>query len=220
MTQSDTLFVFMDESGNMQFGNGGTQHFVLSAVYTSEPEKSAALMQELKYDLMAKGSEDLDFHATNNSKGTRKRVVDRLAGCDHFSVHSLWIDKGFTAPSLQNEISLFTLFGKAMGRWVNATQAKGYDKIVLVFDSVLTGKKQDAFIKDLKPALKKLGKEFKVLFHPVKQDLNGQIADYYSWSLFRRLEVDDSEHYKQLKGTTRWTEFDLFNQGHTRYWEK
>lgn len=77
-TEPSTLFVFMDESGDLQFSKKGKQHFVFSAVYTDQPHELAAVMQELKYEQMKKGSEDLEFHATNNSIGTRKRVIESL----------------------------------------------------------------------------------------------------------------------------------------------
>lgn len=217
-TEPSTLFVFMDESGDLQFSKKGKQHFVLSAVYTDQPHELAAVMQELKYEQMKKGSEDLEFHATNNSIGTRKRVIGSLCQLEGLRVHSLWIDKAFTHPTLQDEVQLLALFGKAMGKWIHAARSNGYDQIIMTFDSVLTGKKQDAFKKKLAPELKATGKNFRLLFQPVKQDLNGQIADYFSWSLFRALESGDTQNYDMLKSSTEWTEFNLFQHGKIRYW--
>lgn len=220
-SESRTLFVFMDESGDMQFTAKGKQHFVLSAVCTEHPGKSAQAMQTLKYDLLARGSDDLEFHATTNTKGTRSRVVDVVRSLDSIRVHSIWIDKGLTAPAKQDEVELLGLFGAAMGRWVHSAVASPYDKIVLIFDSVLTGQKQKAVVKNLKQTLSSLEKEVRICFHPVKQDLNGQIADYYSWALFRALESGDPETKNHLRsGTPTWDDFHMFEKGHTRYWEK
>lgn len=216
-----TLFVFMDESGNMQFGPKASQHFILTAVCTPDPVTIAAPMQALKYDLIAKGSKDLEFHATNNTTGTRKRVIETINSIDPLHVHSIWIDKAYTAHNLQNEVSLFRLFGKAMGTWVHKTVARDYDRIVLIFDSVLTGKKRKAFESQLKPILKPLEKDIKICFHPVKQELNGQIADYYSWALYRKLESNDNSYFSELiGGKPRWDQFNMFKNGHTRYWQK
>lgn len=225
MTATDleprTLFVFMDESGDMQFTAKGKQHFVLSAVCTEHPGESAQAMQRLKYNLLAKGSEDLEFHATSNTKGTRHRVVDVVRSLNAIRVHSIWIDKRMTAPSMQDEVKLLGLFGAAMGRWVHNTVASPYSKIILIFDSVLTGQKQKAVVKNLKQTLAPLEKEVRVCFHPVKQDLNGQIADYYSWALFRALESGDYDTMRQLQsGTPTWDGFNMFESGHTIYWRK
>jgi hypothetical protein len=57
------------------------------------------------------------------------------------------------------------------------------------------------------------------VFHPVKSDLNGQIADYFSWAWFRRIERNDVESMNALSGIP-WSKFDLFRNGHTQYWKK
>lgn len=214
-----TLYVFMDESGDLQFTAKGKQHFILSAIYTETPGVSAAAMQKLKYEQLARGSSDLEFHATENSAGTRKRVAETIRGLPNIRAHTIWIDKSYTHPSLQDEVSLLALFGKAMGRWIKAAVAKDHDQIVMMFDSVLTGKKQDAFKGAIKPALKQLEIPFRVHFHPVKQDLNGQIADYFSWSAFRHLERNDPHPITALSGIP-WTTFNLFQSGKIKYWEK
>lgn len=220
MMEDKTLFVFMDESGDMQFKPKGTRHFLVTAVCTPRPASSAALMQELKYELMSARSEDLEFHATNNSPGTRRRVIDVISGIPDLRVHTMWIDKRYTHPTRQSNTALFGLFARSMGRWIDSVyRTSDYEDVVLIFDSVLTGKERDAFKKELKPELQKLNFSYKILFHPVKQDLNGQIADYFSWSWFRKIEHADSRYYDELSKTTWWTQFDLFNSGQTQYWE-
>lgn len=215
------MFVFMDESGDLQFTPKGKQHFILSAVCTTRPEKSAHAMQELKYELLSSGSDDLDFHATVNTKGTRLRVSDVIVKLDDIRVHSIWIDKAYAHPSLHDEVRLLGLFGGAMGRWVHAAMGQRCDRIIMIFDSVLTGKKQKAFVKELKLALAPLGKDVRIYFHPVKQDLNGQIADYYSWALFRALESGDpTMRDALLAGKSEWDDFNMFQRGHTRYWTR
>jgi hypothetical protein len=85
------------------------------------------------------------FHATENSKGIRKRVSERTRTLTNIKVHTIWIDKSYTAPVLQEEVALFSLFGKAMGKWIGTVIAKNHGQVVMVFDSVLTGKQQDSF---------------------------------------------------------------------------
>ena len=51
----DTLFVFIDESGNFDFSEKGTTHFVKAGVAALAPLNSAAEMQALRYQLLAEG---------------------------------------------------------------------------------------------------------------------------------------------------------------------
>lgn len=87
-----TLYVFLDESGDMQFGAKASTHFLITAFCTFDPAGTAIRLQALKHELMAAGSKDLEFHATENSKGTRKRVIDRINELDRCRVHTIWVD--------------------------------------------------------------------------------------------------------------------------------
>lgn len=213
-----TLYVFIDESGNFDFTAKGTDHFILSAVYTADPCKTAAPLQALKYDLLAAKSNQLEFHASENSRGTRARVASVIQTlAPDLQVHTIWADKHYAHPKFHDAKEMLALFGMALARWISSAVSADYDQIVLVFDSVLTGKQRDAFLKAVKPLLKGLHKPFHVAFHPVKSDLNGQIADYFAWSMFRNLEVDDPEPLRSLQ-PVRHTMFNIFRNGNIRYW--
>jgi hypothetical protein len=71
--------------------------------------------------------EDLEFHATKNSHGTRKRVAERICQLENIKVHTLWIDKRYTHPSKQDAVELFTIFGTAMGKWLGTVVASEHD---------------------------------------------------------------------------------------------
>ena len=73
-------------------------------------------------------------------------------------------------------------------------------RIILLFDATLTSKKRAAFLKVLKANLKKATRAFHIHFRPVSHDVNGQIADYYAWSVFRALESNDSYWLNKLPG--------------------
>lgn len=208
-----TLYVFLDESGNFDFTAKGTDFFVISAVYTTDPCRSAAALQELKYELLARRSDQLEFHATVNSKGTRNRVTKVIAGLgDCICAHSLYIDKHYAHPKIQSPEAVLGIFGTAIARWIVKAVDGDHEQVVLVFDSVLTGNQRAAFLKTVKPILKTLQLPFHVTFHPVKSDLNGQIADYFAWSTFRSLEHRDLEPLRALEGVEHDT-FDLFRNG-------
>ncbi|WP_211090494.1 DUF3800 domain-containing protein [Nesterenkonia sedimenti] len=215
-----TLFVFLDESGDLNFSAKGTDHFVVAAVYTMDPNLTAAPMQRLKYELMAEGSEDLEFHATNNSRSTRKRAAETISSLSsHFGAKVLYVDKHYTHPKRQSDAGMMEVFGTAVARWLVSECGPDYafEQIVLVFDSVLTGKQRKAFLKVVKPKIKSLGVPFHVMFHPVKSDLNGQIADYLAWSTYRWLENEDPGPLEALEPIDPQL-FDLFSQGNTRYY--
>lgn len=213
-----TLYVFLDESGNFDFSNSGTNHFVMSAVYTTDPCATAAPLQALKYELMSKGSDQLEFHATTNSRGTRRRVAETISTLENLiSVKTFYVDKHYTSPQKQSPESLLAVFGLAFARWLSKVKGPDVDQIILIFDSVLTVKQQKAFLGAIKPPLKKLNVDYRIAFHPVKSDLNGQIADYFAWSTFRSLESKDDLPLEVL-APVQHSIFNLFQNGHTKYY--
>lgn len=214
----NTLYVFLDESGNFDFSNKGTQHFVMSGVYTTVPCETAAPLQALKYELMAQGSDQLEFHATTNSRGTRRRVTKTISSLQGLiGVKTFYVDKHYTHPSRQSPESLLAIFGSAFAKWIAKVKGPDVDQIILIFDSVLTGKQQKAFLGSVKPLLKELAVPYRIAFHPVKSDLNGQIADYFAWSTYRWLESKDDGPLTELSAIEHST-FDLFQNGHTKYY--
>lgn len=218
MPETSPLFVFIDESGNLDFSGKGTNHFVLTAFMTGHPSACAASLTSLRYEFLSRGLESqVPFHATYNSHGTRLRVIENLCTSDHAAcaVHSVYVDKHFAHPSKHKPDVFFALMAGALAKYILKAVNPGYSPIVLMFDSVLTGKQRNAVLKVIKPTLNALGRQYYVTFKPVKEDVNGQIADYYAWSLFRHLEAGDGSWLSKLPQHGR---FNLFANGHTRYW--
>ncbi|HEX8389867.1 MAG TPA: hypothetical protein VF597_00410 [Candidatus Saccharimonadales bacterium] len=87
---------------------------------------------------------------------------------------------------------------------------------MIVFDKALTKKDQKAFLGELKPELKKLGKPYRIYFHRTLSDFNGQLADYLAWSKYVSLERNELRPLTAL-GDLPMTDFDMFRRG-TREW--
>jgi len=102
-----------------------------------------------------------------------------------------------------------------MGKYLVSALASKPGPLVLLFDSLLTGKGKNAFLKSIKPILNESGVKYRIAFRPVNHDINGQAADYYSWSTFRWLERGDAKWIEMLPG--RHTSFDLFQSKSTRH---
>lgn len=211
------VWVFVDESGNLDFSAKGTNHFVMTAVMTDDPSANARALTDLKYEFLSRGLGDqVPFHATTNSLGTRRRVAGEIGKNTNFGTHTIWADKHYTHPSYQNPVDFYALFGRALAKYLLALISPSYDPIVIVFDAALTAKQRGAFMKTVKPALNKLGRTYHIMFKPVTEDVNGQIADYYAWAMFRKLESGDDSMLTALPGGGG--EFNLFRHGFARWY--
>lgn len=215
----DTLFVFIDESGNFDFSQKGTDHFVMAGVAALAPLDSAAEMQALRYHLLAEGVDVSGFHAAEDRQFIRDRVFRTFESIESVKAHAIYGDKHRAAPRLQSDSQIHALFGRALIRYfLRVFDASDYRRVVVVFDQALTKKKQGDFHGVIKPELKALGKPFHVYFQKMVTDMNGQIADYVAWSKFVQLERNELRPWRSLDSTLRPSDFDIFRSGTTLYY--
>ncbi|MDP4586447.1 MAG: DUF3800 domain-containing protein [Microbacteriaceae bacterium] len=197
-----SLFVFIDESGNFDFSERGTRHFVLSAHITLTPLECGHRLNALTYEFLAKGLIDqIPFHASENSLGTRRRVVENMCPAKHSCrVATFYARKNRLDRDFCNSEELLAQFGLRLAERLGAERNLDKENLVLLFDTALTAKRKQAMLRRLKSALRSRHISPRVLFRPVKHDVNGQIADFYAWAVFRRLESLDQTWERALPG--------------------
>lgn len=214
------LYVFVDESGNLDFTPRGTKYFVLSAVTAINPIESSNKLQQLKYDLLAEGSgggEFQCFHASEDKQPVRDKVFSCISKMDSIKINYIIAEKRRTHPKYHNS-NFYGLLGSALTKYLLLKYEKSeYDKIIVVFDQILTKNEQSSFLKQVKPALKEIGKPYAIYFHRTMSDFNGQIADYCAWAKYVELEKGELRPMKEL-GDIKKEIFDIFNKGNAYYY--
>jgi hypothetical protein len=204
---ANPLWVFIDESGNFDFAATGTRHYLMTAVVTADPAASGAQMLGLKYEQMLRGSNQLDFHATHNSRGTRKRVLELIGGLTEITSHTFVTNKGALAPSERNLRHLLALFAQAIANWAISQALPRHDHLTLVFDTAFPGGQAEFIKHHVKTILATTELAYAIHFHRVANEPNGQIADYIAWSHARFLTRIDDEGVKHLtagRHTLQW----------------
>ena len=215
----DTLFVFVDESGNFDFSDKGTKHFVMAGVAALAPLHSAAEMQALRYQLLAEGIDVPSFHATEDKQFVRDRVFSTFESIKNVKAHAIYGDKHLAAPRLQSDSQLHALFGGALIKYfLKVFDSSDYKRVVVVFDQTFPKGKQGHFHKVIKPELKALKKPFHIYFQKMATDMNGQIADYIAWSKFVQLERNELRPWRSLTFTLQPSDFNIFRNGNTIYY--
>ena len=69
-----TTYIYLDESGNLDFNNTGSRHFVLCAMITSTVAETQGLLHCLKSKLLEDGVDKEYFHATEDRQFVRNKV--------------------------------------------------------------------------------------------------------------------------------------------------
>ena len=100
MTET-TLYIFIDEGGDLEFSEKGTKIFTLTALSKIRPFVIYEPLINLKYDLWQKGIEFEYFHATEDTQQTRDQVFNLISNnLSRFTIDSVIVEKRKTNPSL------------------------------------------------------------------------------------------------------------------------
>jgi hypothetical protein len=192
------LWIFIDESGNFDFSPSGTRHFLMTAVVTADPAASGARMLALKYEQMLRGSNQLDFHATHNSRGTRKRVLEVIGGMPGVTSHTFVADKAKLRDSPSPQVEVVELIAHEIGTWAVVQASQHSDGVIAVFDTAFNTNQTSHLRQAVKKAIGAGQMPYRIHFHRVANEPNGQIADYIAWAHFRNLARGDDEGLRFL----------------------
>jgi hypothetical protein len=189
---SSTIFIYVDESGNFDFSTSGTRHFVMAAYTTTSPLESVKRLGKLKYELLSKGVNVPNFHASEDSQRVRNAVYREISLIKDVSAYVFWIEKDPTMNKGIGAARMYEMFGLAIAQAAMVEVSKrSLENVVIVFDKALKHKEEQAFLSRAKSIFAKAHNPFHVYFHNVSKDFNGQIADYIAWAHYVSLERNE-----------------------------
>lgn len=216
----ETLYVFIDESGDFTFSDKGTKHLVLCAYSTSKPHQHSQALQELKYKCLADGLEQECFHATEDMQYVRNEVYSIIKASKDAIYDIVYLEKNKAHPIKQNKKDMYSLLVGALLTYIFGRLDKyehDFGQIIVVLDKLFTNKDQGILTQVIKSKLKEIGRPYRLYFFQTKSDANGQIADYGAWGKFVSLERNEMRPMEEIKHLVA-NDFDLFRRGTTRYY--
>lgn len=185
-----TMYVFVDESGNFDFSDSGTRHFVLTAAFTTMPSNVGSKILQLKYQLLGAGFDLPFFHASENKQVVRDSLFSLLGREIELSAHSFWVRKDRLELTKKNSQQMYFEVGVCLAEKIVdvASESQDVDCLVLLFDKVLNPKDESKFRGGIKPILRKTNIPTKIYFHRVMTEPLSQVADYVAWANYVCLE--------------------------------
>jgi hypothetical protein len=226
---SRPLYIFLDESGNLDFSTKGSRFWSLTALCTSDPAKGRNTFLSLHYELAAQGSGIEHFHATEDKQAVRDLMFDKIIeledGCE---VHTVLAEKRKAHPSLykssrmvkgkpkevSQETKFYSLVCRILLKFImNRGAFREASSFVIVLSSIFNKEKHAQIEGALKTALKGLtSKPFWIYFRANKSDINCQIADYCGWAIYVAWERSERRPLDKI-GKIAKSQFDLFRIG-------
>ncbi|MCG3266994.1 DUF3800 domain-containing protein [Yoonia sp. I 8.24] len=220
-----TLYIFLDEGGNLDFSNAGTEYFTLTGVSMFRPFKLHTKLDTYKYDLIEKlikpRIEMEFFHCADDNGYVRKKMFNLLSiELQENSVDSVIVKKRKTGTALQSPEKFYPKMLGYLLRYILENAPTGISELVIITDTIPVNKKRRAVEKALKLVLSAMlpsTTPYKIMHHASRSHYGLQIADYLNWAVFRKWERGDSVAYDQIKKLVR-SEFDIFKTGTRNYY--
>ncbi len=188
-----TLFMYLDESGNFDFGEKGTRYFMMTCLLTRRPFPACHELLDARYDLIEGNDEEMHekFHACED-KPAIKSMVYRIISkhIDEYDAYVFVVDKTTVKDEMKNAAELYAkTFEWIVSKVYEEAHLEKCDKIVVITDALPKEATQKNVAKPLKSCMKRVfqnnGIPYSLMHHPSESDFNLQIADYLCWAAKR-----------------------------------
>ena len=217
-----TSYIFLDESGNLDFSPTGTKYFVLTSVSTVRPFGFYDSLESLKYELLERGWDGEYFHCSDDNKFVKKQIFDIVA--DHskeLQIDSLIVEKAKTDPALTEDRRFYPEMLGYLLKFVLQSRAHSQAReIIVITDTVPVRKRRRSVESAARGALKAMlpqSQSYRLLHHSSRAHYGLQVADYCCWAIFHKHETQNLDYYQRISQSVH-SEFDTFRSGTTYYY--
>ena len=219
---SNRGYIFLDESGNLDFNSSGTRYFVLTSVSMMRPFQINGALDEYKYDCIEYGLEQRYFHCAEDNSHVRGRVFEIIGShLENMEIHSLIVEKNKTNPVLRVETRFYPrMLGYLLQYVLKSRFHQNADEVVIITDTLPLKRQRRAVEKAVKSSLSNMlpvSSRYRVVHHESRSHQGLQVADYCCWAIFRKWERGEDAHYSTITSAVR-SEFDIFCTGTTYYY--
>ena len=201
---SERVYVFLDESGNLDFNTSGTRYFVLTSASMKRPFQMNDALDGYKYDCVEYGLDPERFHCAYDNKYVRNRVFDIIG--DHsegLEIHSLFVEKSRVAPDNRAEERFYPeMLGNLLRHVLETPFHAAADEIIVITDTLPLKRRRHAIRWAVKPTLARMlpnSPRYRVLHHDSRSHYGLQVADYCCWAIFRKHERGDGTYYGRIR---------------------
>lgn len=200
-----TLYIFLDESGDLDFLPKRSKYFVLTSLITEDVHPISSALGTLKYSIIetAPNFPELEyFHANNDPAPIRKQVYRLLGKIDGYRVDSVTVAKNVIYSHMRPVWKFYPHMFKLLIRWAfQDIEVSKYERLIFIMDYLKLPRNREAFLKGVKENVKPLlqsGQRVDAWLHHSPSHYPLQAVDYFGWAIFRKRELGDSSYRKMI----------------------
>ena len=204
---TDAAYIFLDESGNLDFSDKGTRYFALTAVSLRRPFAVYEALDSYKHDCIEYGLTTEYFHCSNDNIHVRGKVFD-IIGChlDAMRISSLIVEKRRVDPQLR-EPAVF--YSEMVARILKPTMLceLGSDgKVIAITDSIPFKHRRRIAEENIRTALEQAlpdSAKWQILHHASSSHYGLQVADYCCWAMHQKWEKNRPKWFDHISPSVR-----------------
>ena len=212
---TDTIYIFVDEAGDMDFSKNGSKHYMFTFLVKQRPFKIHDYLSNYRYNLLEKNLDphmraklDIEaFHATEDNKYVRREVFDIISTFaeEDIKVYAYILEKWKVLPEKRKNRDVFYIENLRYAIQLLLKKLEISKPFVIITDRLPIKQNKKTQIKALKEGIKHYLKEsglairYEIFHHCSASSVNLQVVDYISWAIFRKRERDDTEFYDKIE---------------------
>lgn len=212
---SDTIYIFVDEAGDMDFSHKGSKHYMFNFLVKKRPFNLHEYISNYRYSLLERNLNPLNgarldieyFHAHNDNKYIKNELFNIISTFDQNSVqaYSYILEKPKVVPNKRKEKDRFYIDNLNYSIQRLLDKLKIDKNFIIITDNLPIKQNKQKQIGALKKGIKEylksnnLAIRYDIFHHSSASSANLQIVDYISWAIFRKYERHDDSYYDKIK---------------------
>ena len=212
---NNTVYIFVDEAGDMDFSSKGSKHYMFNFLIKKRPFNLHEYISNYRYSLLERNLDpfigrrlDIEaFHACEDNKYIREEIFNIISTFDKQSVqaYSYILEKTKVDPKKRREKDKFYIdnLNLAIHQLLDKLQID--NNFVIITDRLPVQKNKSKQVGALKKGIKEYIKfnnlkiRYDIFHHCSASSANLQIVDYISWAIFRKYEQGQDIFYKKIE---------------------
>jgi hypothetical protein len=211
---SDTVYIFVDEAGDMDFSTKGSRHYMFNFLVKRRPFNLHEYIATYRYSLLERNLDPLkgkrldieSFHAHNDNKFIKKELFNIISTFDENSVklYSYILEKPKVAPEKRKEKDKFYINNLNHSIQMLLDKIGIESNVIIITDNLPVHKNKAKQIGALKKGLKeyikrnRLDIRYDIFHHCSASSANLQIVDYMGWAIYRKYEHSQDNYYQKI----------------------
>ena len=196
------MYVYLDESGDLGFGQGGTKYFTIAFVIMKNPLhfKRCVKRVKVKYDI----PRDVELKGYTTRESIKKDLLNRFAKLD-LEVHAITVRKKNVEPKLQRDTNIFYNYMVGLSLVERILQEPPNSEVIINIDkriiSITSGAKFDEYLR-LKTWYERERQDIELKIYHIDSQKSHAIQgiDIICNSIFRKYNSNNYKLFNIIQG--------------------